>query len=169
MTRNIVLVGFMAVGKTTLGKLLADQLNFKFVDLDLFIENQEGMPISEIFRRKGEGYFRQKESEVLDLLSDVDQSVIATGGGTVISEENRKKLKQIGKVVYLEAEPSWILTNLKRSTVIRPLLLGEREPMDKIIEMLENRRLYYENTSEIKIPVSRRTLDEIVKDIVCNI
>lgn len=169
MVKNIVLVGFMAVGKTTLGKLLADQLDYNFIDLDLFIEKKESMSISEIFRLKGEAYFRQKESEALDLLSDVEQSVIATGGGTVILEENRSKLKQIGRVIYLEGEPSWILTNIKRSAVIRPLLVNERKPMDKIIEILENRRSYYEGTSEIKIPVSDRTLEEIIKDIVCNI
>jgi len=166
---NIVLVGFMATGKTTLGKLLATMLGFDFIDTDQLIEKIEGQTISSIFSLNGESYFREKESEILDLFKTSKNKVISTGGGIITLENNRKKLRNIGKVVYLESSPQWILTNLGRSNTIRPLLKNEKDPINKINELLNNRKKYYEDVAEFKISVDQKSLHEIINDIISKI
>lgn len=162
---NIVLVGFMATGKTTIGRILAKTLDFDFVDTDQLIEEIEGTTVSNIFTLNGEAYFREKENKVLGLLKKTENKVISTGGGIIISADNRRRLRDIGKVVYLESSPQWILTNLNRSETIRPLL-NEKNPSDKIIELLDKRRKYYEEVAEFKVIVDGKSLSEIVNNII---
>lgn len=166
---NIILVGFMASGKTTTGKLLSDVLNYSFIDTDRLIEEMEGKTINDIFNLKGEAYFRELESKILDLLSSSENTVISTGGGIVISEDNRKKLKDIGNVIYLNASPEWILANLNRSNIVRPLLLKEKEPGNKVKEILYNRLEFYEGVADYIIIVNDKSPMEIVDNIICTI
>lgn len=166
---NIILVGFMASGKTTIGKLLSYELNYSFIDTDGLIEEMEGKSVNDIFNLKGEAYFRELESKALDLLSSSKNTVISTGGGIVISEDNRKKLKDIGNVVYLNASQEWILTNLSRSNIVRPLLSKEKEPVNKVKEILYNRLECYENIADYIIVVNDKAPKEIVDNIICTI
>lgn len=169
MNKNIILIGFMATGKTTIGKLLAKALDYDFLDTDCIIESIEEKTIEEIFNLNGETYFRKKESEILDKLQNSKHKVISTGGGIVISKYNRNKLKNIGKVIYLESDPQWIVTNLERSKAVRPLINNEKEPIKKIIELLNERKSYYEDSSEFKVRVDEKTLYEIVNSIIYNL
>lgn len=165
---NIILVGFMATGKTTLGKLLANTLEFNFIDTDRSIEKKEGATISDIFNLKGEAYFREKESEILDSFISLKNTIISTGGGMIISVDNRKKLRNIGKVIYLESKPNWILTNLKRSKTTRPLL-NEKDPINKIIELLNKRKKYYEDVADVIVSVDEKSPNEIINNIISEI
>ncbi len=169
MKKNIVLIGFMATGKTAIGKLLSKSLNLDFIDTDIMIEEIEKKTIKEIFDSNGELYFRKKESEVLDKLQDSKNKIISTGGGIVVSEYNRRKLRDIGKVVYLESSPKWVLINLQRSKTVRPLLKNEEKPIDKIKKLLNERKKYYDDVADFKVEVDEKTLDEIVNNIIYNL
>ena len=137
---NLILIGFMGAGKTSTGRILAKQLNYRFVDTDNLIEQQNGMTIANIFDRKGEAFFRQQETAILKQLSGADNTVIATGGGIVLREENRLMLKELGSVIYLQTSAAEILKRIDGDTS-RPLLnvadkyaeiskrLAEREPL----------------------------------------
>lgn len=169
MKKNIILVGFMATGKTAIGKLLAKSMNLDFIDTDTMIEQIEKKTIEKIFDSNGEFYFRKKESEVLDKLQYSRNKIISTGGGIVVSEYNRRKLRDIGKVVYLESSPRWILINLQRSKNVRPLLKNEEKPIYKIKKLLNERKKYYEDVANFKVKVDEKTLDEIVNNIIYNL
>lgn len=156
----------MATGKTTIGNLLAKTIGFDFIDMDQLIEEIEGVSISNIFNIKGETYFRDKESEVLDLLKSRSNTVIATGGGVVVSKINRQKLKHIGRVFHLQSSPQWILTNLNRSKTVRPLLMEEINPMEKVIELLNKREELYKDAAEFTVLVDEKSPDEIVNNII---
>lgn len=102
MKHNIALIGPMASGKTTIGKLLAKELGWNFVDCDQYIEFQEGMTVAEIFQEKGEDYFRKQEEHAIAQLARNQNIILATGGGTVKSKQSRLLLKQNCFVIYLE-------------------------------------------------------------------
>ena len=121
--KNIILIGFMGAGKTKVGKLLAKTLGYGFVDMDELIEEREGLPIKEIFEKRGEKYFREKEKEWLKRLSLLEKIVLSPGGGIILSPENRKRLRKMGKVFYLKASPKAILERVKNESH-RPLLEG---------------------------------------------
>ena len=101
---NIVLIGYMGAGKTTVGKALAKKLGYEFIDTDLYIEAQEGMTIPDIFEKKGEAYFRALETDVIRKLREKTHCVIATGGGLPLRKENSDLLKEVGTVYYLMAD-----------------------------------------------------------------
>ena len=118
---NIVLVGFMATGKTTIGRRLARKAGFKFIDCDQEIEKQQGMKIYEIFSDHGEDHFRQLEAEYLKSLGNKQNLVISTGGGVVTREAARKILPSLGYVVWLHAKKRKIHERVMRNNN-RPLL-----------------------------------------------
>ncbi|MEW6777349.1 MAG: shikimate kinase [Bdellovibrionota bacterium] len=123
---NIVLLGFMGAGKSTVGKELAKKLSWKLVDLDERIEKAAGRSVGEIFDKEGETGFRAKETAALRaVVKEAAKSpgiVLSTGGGVVTKEENWPLLKETGSTVYLSAEVSTILARVKNSDVRRPLL-----------------------------------------------
>lgn len=110
---NIILIGFMASGKTTVGKMLSKKLNMNFLDTDALIEKAEGLSIKYMFENYGEFYFREKEKTLTEKLLSVKNTVISTGGGTVISAENAANLKQIGTVIFLDTPLNGIEKRLK--------------------------------------------------------
>ena len=139
----------MTSGKSTLGRILANVIGWRFYDLDKELEGQEGMKVTEIFEKKGESYFRQKESEKLKELSRVKKVIISLGGGTIANEENSKFISNSGKTIYLKVDPEIIYTRIKKKTdrpLFKEFVLAENSKEDfirKISSMLKEREKYY--------------------------
>lgn len=162
--RNIILIGFMGSGKSTIGKILAQKLELQWMDMDIEIEKKANKTIKEIFNQDGEDYFRSLETEQLRSLKDKENNVLSTGGGVVLKEENRKILKEIGTVVFLHADSNQIIQNLKGSDN-RPLLQGNN-PEEKIIRLLDQRESTYLNAADIIIQTTGKSIDNIVEEII---
>ncbi len=137
----------MGTGKTEVGRILAKKLGYIFVDVDHEIEKGQKMTVAEIFRLRGEDAFRDLESDVIKRVSEMDKVVIATGGGAVLRQENRESLRKKGIVVCLTAAPETLLKRT-RSSRERPLLHVE-DPLQRIKELLDFRRPYYEKADII--------------------
>ncbi len=161
--KNIYLVGFMGTGKTTVGRLLAQQLKKKFVEMDEEIERQEKKSIVEIFSKKGEPYFRKLEKRLLKGLAKESNLVISCGGGLICDEENLKILKKTGLVFHLYASAEAIYHRVKDQTH-RPLL-NVKEPLKVIKKLLAKRWPYYMQ-AHYSINTEKRRPQEIVQDIV---
>lgn len=144
---NIFLVGMMGAGKTTLGKSLAQRTGLQFVDTDRVLVERTGVPIATIFEFEGEEGFRRREAGVLAELAARPGCVIATGGGVVLAEENRRLMRREGTVVYLRArlESLWDRT---RHDSNRPLLATE-DPKGTLAALLEKRDPLYRETAHI--------------------
>lgn len=162
--QRIVLIGFMGSGKTSVGLKLSYKLRMPIEDTDKLIERREGCTISELFARKGEEYFRRCETELLTELSKKSLSKIySVGGGTPVREENRKLLKRLGTVIYLRARPETVYERLKGDRT-RPLLQCEN-PLERIRELMEERREIYESCADVTVDVDSGNLDEITEKI----
>lgn len=166
MADNVILTGFMGTGKSTVGRLLAKKLSYQFVDLDELIVAREDLSIRDIFDSKGEPYFRNVESVVLRDVLQQHHMVIATGGGAVLSEENRKFMEQSGLVVNLLASPEEIAQRLVMDTE-RPLLLSGNK-MDSIISLLQERECCYA-LADFRIDTTGKSVEEIVVLIIAHI
>ena len=138
---NIVLVGFMGTGKTSVGQRLARRLGMTYVDTDDIIEQTAGRRITDIFNQHGELYFRELESDAVRKVSRLDNHVISTGGGVVLRAENLEFLKRNGVVFCLMATSEEIWERVKHETH-RPLLKAPN-PVKKIHKMLKDREAYY--------------------------
>ncbi len=140
----IFLIGFMGSGKTTLGKVLSETLNYDFIDSDLWIEKKLKMSINSIFSAKGEVFFRELELNFIENINPNKPKVIATGGGLPCFNGNIKKLKELGTVIYLEASPELIIERVKFDDT-RPLLKNQQnqEYMAFIQNKLEERNVFY--------------------------
>lgn len=160
---NIVLIGYMGAGKTTIGKAVAAKLGYEFIDTDIYIEEKEHMTIPEIFETKGEEYFRTLETAVLKELCDKKHCVIATGGGLPLRKENRELLRQVGTVYYLMADVDTIYERVK-DCKNRPLLQCEN-PYEKIRLMIEERSPVYEHACHIRVRTDYGTLEEVMEYI----
>lgn len=160
---NIALVGFMAVGKSAVGRALARRLRRRFVDLDAMIEKSEGSKIREIFARRGESYFRALEKQTLtDVLAQSDQ-VIATGGGVLMDEENLQLLKEKSRLVGLTADVDDLLRRIGRNSK-RPLLQGGNVRA-RIEELLGQRQHRYAQ-AEITVDTTGLRIDQVVEKII---
>lgn len=161
--KNIVLTGFMGTGKTEVGRLLARLLGYNFVDADSVIEEDQKMPITEIFKRFGEPHFRDIESEVIKRLSEMERVVVSTGGGAVLRQENMDNLRKKGIIICLMASPETIYERTKYDSS-RPLLQVEN-PLQRIKELLDFRRPYYEK-ADIMIDTDGKTPEEVAQEIL---
>lgn len=165
MRNNYILIGYMGCGKSTIGKKMSEILNIKLVDTDAWIEERQGMTVSEIFATKGELFFRDLETGALkELLEEKELMVISVGGGLPVREENRSLLQQLGQVIYLKAEPETIYNRVKGDTT-RPLLQTEN-PMEKIREMLGQREEKYQVAADKIVTVDDKDLSEILDEIL---
>lgn len=163
--KHVILIGFMGSGKSTVGFRLSYKLKKCLIDTDKLIEEREKMRISEIFATKGEGYFRQKETECLNsLFHELGSRVISLGGGTPIREGNCEIIKKLGKVIYLQASPATIYQRVKHDTS-RPLLQCEN-PKEKIEALLAERNPIYESVADIIIHVDGKEMKDVVQEIV---
>ena len=151
---NLVLVGPMGAGKTSVGKLLASRLDLKFIDSDHELEARCGADIPWIFDIEGEAGFRARETEILTELCNQTGILLATGGGAVISEKNRQILRKAGVVVYLSATAEQIYQRVKHDTN-RPLLQVEN-PQKAITDILDKRGPLYLDVADIVLKSSDR-------------
>ena len=162
---NILLCGMMGVGKTTVGKALAETLGLRFVDTDGEIERAHGK-ISELFAVKGEEYFRALETETVKGLIGQDGLVVATGGGLVIREENRRLLKNFGLSVYLRARVETLEKRLLDDCT-RPLLQGEEVVRkERLRTLLAERGAKYKEFADCIVEVDEKSIAEIVSEII---
>lgn len=163
--QNIILIGFMGAGKTSVGDRLARDMKRNVVDTDHMIEEKAGMTISGIFKVQGEATFRQLETHVLEeLLETAGSEVISVGGGLPLREENRRILKKLGTVIYLQVKPETVLKRLAGDTT-RPLLQAA-DVKERVESLLAVRGPVYAEAAHQVVPVDDRTLDDIVEEIM---
>lgn len=137
----------MGAGKTTVGKILSKKLEFDLVDLDLAIEKEQDVSIAEIFRSKGEKYFRDIETRMLRKISNQPNQVVSTGGGIVIRDENWEIMKKNGVTIYLKTSIQTLFNRVKHKST-RPLLNVE-DPFEKAKEIFSDREALYEKSDII--------------------
>ncbi len=161
--KNIVLIGFMGTGKTTIATQLANKLGMRYVSTDGLIEKREKRTINEMFTKEGEDYFRDVESEVIREVSGTDGQVIDTGGGVVIRENNLADLKSTGVVICLTADEDTIMARTKKYKH-RPLLNVE-DPKLKIRTLLAKRTPLYAKADHC-IDTGKFTIRQVVEEII---
>ena len=160
-TKNVVLIGFMGCGKSTIGIKLSYRFRRVVEDTDKLIERRQKRSISDIFAMEGEAYFRDLETQTLkDLTTEKGSKIISVGGGTPVREENRKLLKKLGTVVYLRVQPETVCERLKGDTT-RPLLQGDN-PQEKVRTLMESRKDAYESCADLIIDVDDKDVVQIV-------
>lgn len=165
---KIVLLGYMASGKSAVGNILATKLGVQFVDLDSFIEDNEQLSISDIFDIKGEIYFRKKEGEYLqELLNLKNDCIISLGGGTPCYGNNMEFIEKKAKSFYLNASINTIFERLKDETSQRPLVatVGQANLKEYIAKHLFERNVFYERAQHI-ISVNEKSVFQIVAEIM---
>lgn len=160
---NVFLVGPMGVGKTTIGKVLAERLDLQFFDSDQEIESSTGTDIPWIFDVEGESGFRAREIKMIDALTRKSNIVLATGGGAVLEEENRKRLSERGTVIYLRASIPQQIERTNRDKN-RPLLQTD-DPKRTIQQLMEVRGVLYNGVADIVIDTNNRNARSISLDI----
>ena len=165
-SKNIILVGPMGCGKTTVGRRLARKLNQDFFDTDHEIINKTGVSIDHIFDIEGEEGFRQRESEVLKSLCDMNNIVLATGGGVILLPKNREVLRSAGVVIYLSSSVEQLFRRTAKSKT-RPLLEDSTDRQKTITDIVNARDKYYREVSTIVIDTTGKKLNEVI-DIIMN-
>jgi shikimate kinase len=160
---NIYLIGPMGVGKSTIGRKLAERFELTFKDSDHEIEQRTGASIPLIFDIEGEAGFRKREQAVIDDLTQLSQLILATGGGVVVNVDNRHALKERGLVIYLHAS---VDTLLERTAFCRnrPLLQTE-DPRTRLQELMDVRHPLYEEIADITVETGDKTILQVVKVI----
>ncbi len=164
---NICLIGYMGSGKTTVGRLVSERLGLNFTDTDRMITEREARSIPDIFENDGEAYFRQLEAGLVrELAGDAGfrNTVISTGGGIVLSAENRAGLKRLGTVIYLRARADSLYERVKNDTG-RPLLKTE-DIAGRIKEMLKERSPMYEEAADIIIDTDELDAEETAAALI---
>lgn len=165
---KIALIGYMASGKSSVGKLIAEKMNLQYIDLDEFIEEKEKMTISKIFKNKGELYFRKKEMEYLEkALLKEESYCISTGGGTPCYGNNMQLIKQYTTSVYLQTSVKEIYRRLKTAKTQRPLVarLSDEELLEFIGKHLFERSSFYQQ-ADITVTTDGKPTKEVVSSIL---
>ncbi len=160
---NLVLVGFMASGKTSVGRRVARRLGYRFIDTDRFIESELGCTIAELFASKGEAHFRALEARLAQRLSALSNTVIATGGGMPIAPDNFDALRKAGIVVFLNAAVEEILQRLERDTR-RPKVQGG-DLREKVLA-LHGERLPAYSRADVVVDTQGKTVNRVAGDVI---
>lgn len=160
---NITLTGFMGTGKTVVGRRLAKQLGWAFVNLDALIETAAKKPVTKIFAEHSEAVFRRLETRAIRRAVRGDQQVIATGGGAFVNPQNRRLLRSGGPVICLTAHPKVILQRVTPTLASRPMLAGG-QPLTRIGQLLAQRASAYAK-ADLTIDTSRLSIEEVVERI----
>ena len=158
----------MGSGKTSVGLKLSYRLRMPVEDTDKLIERREGCSVRDIFQNKGEEYFRQLETELLkELTESKSVKIYSVGGGTPVRPENRELLRKLGMVVYLRLQPETVYERLKDDTA-RPLLQCE-DPLERIKELMQDRKAAYEESADMILDVDVMTLEQIQDSIITKV
>jgi shikimate kinase len=161
---NLFLVGMPGAGKTTVGRALARRLDMNFLDTDKEIIARTGVPIATIFEIEGEAGFRERESTVLSDLVQRDDLVLATGGGSILKEQNRTLLREKGTVIYLRAKLEHLWQRTHRDTS-RPLLQTDN-PRATLQALLDVRDPLYRETAHLVVDTGAQSISHLTNDIV---
>lgn len=161
---NIVLIGFMGAGKSTIADMMHEAFSMEVIEMDQVIVDQQGMSIPEIFEKYGEEYFRDLETNLLIDMQARQNVIISCGGGVALRERNVKEMKRNGKVVFLTASPETILDRVKDDND-RPLLNGHKN-VEYISRMMETRRPKYEAAADFIISTDGKSSYDICREIV---
>lgn len=164
---NIVLIGFMGAGKSTVADYLKKTYGMEIVEMDQVIAKRQGMSISDIFKKYGEEYFRDLETNLLIELQTRKNIVISCGGGVPMRERNVVEMKKNGRVVLLTAKPETILKRV-RNNHDRPLLEGKKNVED-IAALMEARREKYEAAADLILETDGKNRQEICEELVCRL
>lgn len=162
--RNIILIGPMGSGKSTIGNIIARRLHREFQDSDQLIEKRTGVDIARIFDIEGEQGFRDRESNALIELLSQDNRVIATGGGSVMRKENQKLLRQRGYIIFLDTSVNQQMSRLARDKK-RPLLQTEN-PRKRLEALLQERRPIYLDLADLAVKTDKRAARRLAADII---
>ena len=163
-TYNLVLIGFMGAGKSTVARCLKEQLGMEIVEMDQEIERQQSLSIPEIFERYGEEYFRNLETKLLIEMQKKSGVILSCGGGVVMREENVREMKKNGYVVLLTANPQTIYERVKENDN-RPLLKG-RKNVEYIAQLMETRREKYEAAADLVLPTDGKKVPQICEELI---
>lgn len=158
----VIMVGPMGAGKSTIGRRLAHKLHLEFVDIDKEVEATAGRPITEIFQREGEQGFRKRETEALETFCCLSGTVIATGGGAILSEENRRMMRS-GIVIYLHTTPEQQFQRIK-NRAHRPNF-DPNQPVSKLTEMMEIREPLYRAEADFTVNSDQQTIESLTRTI----
>lgn len=161
---SIFLIGPMGAGKSTVGRLLAEKLQYEFIDSDHVIEAKTGATIPMIFDIEGEEGFRLRESNAIDELTQQNAVILATGGGAVLKEDNRRNLRSRGFVVYLKSSVESLVARTKHDRN-RPLLQAEN-PGQVLQDLMDERGPLYEETADLVIQTEETSVHRVVKQIL---
>ena len=164
MQRNIILIGFMGTGKSTIGRNLSQTFGYPLIDTDQMIVEKQGRTIPKIFEEDGEQAFRDMETNLLRSLFKHNGHIISTGGGIIVRPENRALLRELGYVVWLQASPAEILNRTSRNSN-RPLL-NNADPEGTIRRLLEIRVPLYTETAHLCIETDQLNFDEVTTGII---
>jgi shikimate kinase len=165
--KSIVLIGFMGTGKSSVGRILERQTGLDRFDTDEMISSKFSMPIQKIFSKHGEERFREAETEALHSLTGKQSAIIVTGGGIITKAENIDLLRELGTVVWLDADHATLRARIDR-LADRPLLQTV-DPPASLSELLQARNPLYRNAADIRVDISQKTPKEIAELILKNI
>ena len=157
LKNTIFVIGLPGSGKSDLSKLLAEYINYSFFDMDKVIESREKKTINKIFEDRGEEYFREVESDVLEELSNIKNAVVSTGGGAILKEKNRALMKERGIVIFIDRPAELIVNNINVSE--RPLLVQDK---NKLIEISKKRDALYRECATVIF--NHNTWDNDIKE-----
>ncbi|VAX39855.1 Shikimate kinase I [hydrothermal vent metagenome] len=166
---TITLIGYRGSGKSSIAPLIATRLGWQWADVDRLIEKKADKTIKDIFEQEGEPAFREIEREVVSELFQKKQMVIATGGGTVLSSQNRDHFIQGGPVIWLKASVEGLFERISKDPIseeTRPSLTSKGGGIEEIQEVLQQREPFYKECATIKIETENHTFDSIVKKIM---
>lgn len=159
--KQIFLIGMMGTGKSTVGKSLSEKLKNSFIDIDQEIEKREKITINEIFKIKGEKYFRNIESKIL---IECKNEIVSCGGGIILNKKNRNFLKDNGFNIHLKCSINTIIKRIE-NTSSRPLL-NEKNLKNDLLEIKKTRMRYYKNIANITILTDYMSLDDVCNEII---
>jgi shikimate kinase len=168
MKSNIALIGFMAVGKSAVGELLAQKTGKTFIEIDSMIEQKAGKSVKRIFMEEGEIAFREYEIAVIKHYSSHKNLVLACGGGAVLNKINIDRLKQEATIVWLTASIQSILERLKNSGDTRPLI-KDKDREKEVQLLLRFRQPFYRSAADLKVDTTGQTIEQVVDKIIAKV
>lgn len=163
---NVFLIGPMGSGKTAVGKQIARRLRLQFIDTDAEIERRSGADITLIFEKEGEAGFRLREHAVIDELTKLDNVLLSTGGGAVLSAVNRRCLKDRGVVAYLETSVAQQTARVNAGRAKRPLVANHANPAQRLSELMSERQPLYLETADISVRTDGRRVAAVAEEII---